>query len=141
TYNEHVASHSQLSQAVPLLRQTIERLDGELAARQRELNEHTSQWKQYSIFQACADIEPAHKETWLSDRAQKLTAAQKKVDAESDRHQLPQDRREQRQQVLQQLQAEHAASADAAKDLAHHMQTLKERLTNAKKKHASGNTN
>ncbi|PPL02283.1 AAA family ATPase [Parapedobacter indicus] len=141
TYSEHVAGHGQLSQAVPLLRQTIEQLDGEFAAKRSELDEHTRQWEQYAISQACADIEPAHKDTWLVDHAQKLTAAQGQVSKQLDQHQHSQDTLDQLQQTLQRLQAEHTASADAVKDLAHHLQTLKERLTNAKEEHTSGNAN
>ncbi|SEL91871.1 AAA family ATPase [Parapedobacter koreensis] len=141
TYGEHVASHSQLSQTVFLLRQAIEQLDNELAAKQRELNEHTSQWEQYPISQACADIEAAHKDTWLANHAQKLSVTQEKVGKQLEQHQHAQDTLDQLQQTLQRLQAEHTASADAAKDLGHHMQTLAERLTRAGEEHASGNAN
>src|SRR5690606_25452295 len=115
-YSDHVSSHGQLSQAVPLLRQTLEQLDGELAAKQRELNEHIRQWEQYPISEACADIEPAHKETWLSDRAQKLTADQKKVSERLDQHQHLQDTLNHRHKILHELLDEYTDSADAVKD-------------------------
>src|SRR5690606_11195292 len=38
-YSEHVANHSRLSQSVSLLQETIKQLDGELIAKQHELNE------------------------------------------------------------------------------------------------------
>jgi len=141
TYSEHVASHGQLSQSVPLLRQTIEQLDGEFAAKQRELNEYIRQWEQYPISQACVDIESAHKDTWLADHARELTTAQEKVSGQLDQYQHAQDALDQLQQAFQQLQAEHATSANETKDLGHHVQTLAEKLTLAKEAHASNKAN
>ncbi|MFC3199310.1 AAA family ATPase [Parapedobacter deserti] len=139
TYAEHVATDSRLSQAVPLLRQTIKQLDMELVAKQRELSEHTCQWGQYPVSQACADIEPVNKEAWLAGQAQQLKTAKEQASEQLDRYQRAQDALDGLQQTLQRLQGEHTASADTAKDLGHHLQRLTERLTRAKEEHASRN--
>lgn len=139
-YGEHVARHGQLSQTVSLLPQTIEQLDGEWVAKQRELTEQTGQWEQYPVSQACADVAPAQKEAWLAEQVQQLTAAKGQAEKQLDQHQQAQDVLDGLQQTFQQLQAEHTASAEAAKDIGRDRQTLNERLANAKAERAAGNT-
>lgn len=141
THSEHVAAHGRLSQSISLLQETIKQLDGERTAKQHELNEHTHQWEQYPISQACVDIEPAEKDTWLADHAQMLIAAQEKVTKQLDDHQHTQETLDQLQQAFQQLQAEHVASANAATDLGHHVQNMAEKLITVKEAHASNKAN
>ena len=138
SYSQQLAGHGQLLEAVTLLRQTIRQFETEQDEKQQEWDVVAGKWERHRISQACADILPADKEEWLETRLEIMQKALEKVGEQLESYHHKKDELEQLQQKLQHVQAEHAVSVHAVKDLARDLQTFKERLGTVREEEASG---
>lgn len=131
TYNEHLAHHSRLAQAVPLLQQTISALEIDINLKQLELQSLIVSWEAFAVSQLCAKIAPDKREAWLTQRLDDAKARQEVIAQQLDRYQNLLSRREAIRQTQESQHTEQTNTANRVKDLEHAIQTLKERLADA----------
>ncbi len=127
-YNEQLANHSQLVQSVTLLQQTLTALDSDRQTGRSSLQAHTAVWEACAVSQACAHLASEEKESWLAEQLVQAKAKQETIAQQVEYHESLQSRYEAVRQTWQIRQTEYTDTANATKDLARILQTLKERL-------------
>ncbi|WP_353130934.1 AAA family ATPase [Parapedobacter pyrenivorans] len=129
SYNDHLSSHSQLSQSATLFAQTITAIERDIQIKHAELRVFMNDWDTLVVSQACSGIAAEEREAWLAEQLTHAKAKQDTIARQLEHYQTVQSRRETIRQAWQHLQSEHTAMLDELKDSAHILQTLNERLT------------
>jgi len=137
-YGEQLTRHSQLTQSVDSLRQTIATLEADRQTGEAELLSLTNAWKNFAISATCTDIAEEERDDWLVGQLTQTKARREAVAEQLEHHQLLQSEREVLRQTWQNLQTAHMDTANAVKDVELAIQVLNERLAHARSEQADG---